>query len=98
MTLVLVVAARSTRSATGRKARAVHSIPVTSTPTLLRKLGLLSATALVISNMIGVGVFGTTGFIAGDLGTPNLVLLIWVVGALCALCGAICYSELGINF
>jgi APA family basic amino acid/polyamine antiporter len=71
---------------------------VTSTPTLLRKLGLLSATALVISNMIGVGVFGTTGFIAGDLGTPNLVLLIWVVGALCALCGAVCYSELGINF
>src|SRR5271155_868961 len=47
--------------------------------------------------MIGVGIFGTTGFLAGDLGAPKLVLWIWVVGALTALLGAICYSELGIN-
>ncbi len=47
--------------------------------------------------MIGVGIFGTTGFLAGDLGSPSLVLWIWVAGALCALLGAMCYSELGIN-
>ncbi|MBM3793834.1 MAG: amino acid permease [Acidobacteria bacterium] len=67
-------------------------------PELLRQIGLISASALVVSNMIGTGVFGTTGFLAGDLGSPSIVLWIWVVGALCALLGAFCYSELGVNF
>ena len=58
---------------------------------------MVSATALVVSNMIGVGIFTSTGFLAGQLGSPQLVLWIWVVGAVCALCGALCYSELGIN-
>src|SRR5262249_15055425 len=69
-----------------------------SSLTLLRQLGLVSATALVVSNMVGTGIFTTTGFLAGDLGSPSVVLWIWVVGALCAFLGAICYSELGINF
>src|SRR5271165_6486987 len=47
--------------------------------------------------MIGTGIFTTSGFLAGDLGSPNLVLGIWVVGAICAFLGAICYSELGVN-
>jgi APA family basic amino acid/polyamine antiporter len=66
--------------------------------TLLRQLGIVSATALVISNMVGTGIFTTTGFLARDLGDAKLVLSIWVVGALFALTGAFCYSELGINF
>ncbi len=66
--------------------------------TLLRQFGVISATALVVSNMVGTGIFTTTGFLAGDLGDPGLVLTIWVVGALFALAGALCYSELGINF
>src|SRR5690242_11855753 len=65
---------------------------------LVRQLGVVSATALVISNMIGTGIFGTTGFLAGQLGTPGLVLSIWGVGAICALLGSFCYSELGINY
>ena len=69
----------------------------TAKPSLLRQLGVVSATALVVSNMIGTGIFTTTGFLAGDLGSPELVIWIWVVGAICALCGAFCYSELGIN-
>jgi len=69
-----------------------------SSYTLARRLGLASATALVISNMIGTGIFTTTGFLAGDLGSPLLVLLCWVIGAACALLGAVCYSELAINF
>jgi APA family basic amino acid/polyamine antiporter len=47
--------------------------------------------------MIGTGIFTTSGFLAGDLGSPTLVLWIWVVGAICAFLGAICYSELGVN-
>ncbi len=65
---------------------------------LLRQLGFISATALVISNMVGTGIFATTGFMAGDLGAARLILLAWFVGAVFALCGALSYSELGINF
>ena len=65
---------------------------------LLRQLGLVSATALVVSNMVGTGIFTGTGYLAKDLGSPNLVLWIWVVGGIVAFLGAICYSELGINF
>ena len=67
-------------------------------PGLLRQLGLFSATALVISNMVGTGIFGATGFMAGDLGSPELILACWAVGALFAFAGALSYSELGINF
>jgi len=52
----------------------------------------------VVSNMVGTGIFTTTGFLAGDLGEPSLVLIIWLAGALFALSGAFCYSELGVNF
>ncbi|HSP67820.1 MAG TPA: amino acid permease, partial [Bryobacteraceae bacterium] len=65
---------------------------------LLRQLGLVSATALVVSNMVGTGIFTGTGFLASELGSPNLIFSIWVVGGIIAFLGAICYSELGINF
>ncbi len=74
--------------------------PITQIPRpgLLRQIGFFSATALVISNMVGTGIFATTGFMAGDLGSPRLILACWGVGALFALAGALSYSELGINF
>ena len=65
---------------------------------LLRQLGLVSATALVVSNMVGMGIFTTTGFMARDLGSAPVILAVWLVGALFALAGALSYSELGINF
>ena len=65
---------------------------------LLRQLGFFSATALVISNMVGTGIFASTGFMAGDLGSAGLILACWTVGALFAVAGALSYSELGINF
>jgi len=65
---------------------------------LLRQLGLVSATALVVSNMIGTGIFATTGFQAGDLGDGRLILAVWAIGALFALCGALSYAELAVNF
>ncbi len=67
-------------------------------PGLLRQLGLYSASALVISNMVGTVIFGSTGFMAGDLGSAQLILACWAVGALFAFAGALSYSELGINF
>jgi basic amino acid/polyamine antiporter, APA family len=69
-----------------------------SKPALLRQLGFFSAIALVISNMVGMGIFGTTGFMAADLGSAGLILACWAVGAAFAFAGALSYSELGINF
>ncbi len=62
---------------------------------LPRKLGLFSLTNIVIANMIGAGIFTTSGLLMGDLGNPFLMLLLWVVGGLIALCGALSYGELG---
>src|SRR3982751_3869155 len=67
-------------------------------PGLLRQIGFFSATALVISNMVGPGIFATTGLLAADLGSARLILACWTVGAFIALAGALSYSELGINF
>lgn len=67
-------------------------------PALLRQLGLVSATALVVSNMIGTGIFTGTGFLAAQLGSTNLIFWIFIVGGLSAFLGAMCYAELGVNF
>ncbi len=56
---------------------------------------LRSATALVIANMIGAGIFTTTGFQAADLGHPLIIFALWVIGGILALLGALCYAELG---
>jgi APA family basic amino acid/polyamine antiporter len=66
-------------------------------PSLRRELKFSHATAIVVANMIGTGIFTTTGFLAGDLGRPSLVLGIWVVGAFIAVAGCLCYSEMGVN-
>lgn len=57
-------------------------------------LGLASAAALVVANTIGAGVFSTSGFLLGDLHSPGRVLGAWAVGAVIALCGALCYGAL----
>lgn len=45
--------------------------------------------------MIGAGIFTTTGFQAASLGDPVTIYGLWLVGGVLALCGALCYSELG---
>jgi APA family basic amino acid/polyamine antiporter len=72
------------------------STPIAS-PQLRRRLGVWSATALVVSNMVGTGIFTSTGFMAGDLGGAGLILLAWAVGAGFAFSGALVYSELAVN-
>ncbi len=62
---------------------------------LPRSIGYFTATSVVIANVIGSGIFTTTGFLARDLGSPFAILAIWLVGAVLALAGALCYSELG---
>lgn len=62
---------------------------------LVRQLGLLPVTSIVIANMIGAGIFTTSGLLMQDLGSPVLMVVLWFAGGVLALCGALCYGELG---
>jgi len=59
-----------------------------------RHFGPTTLAALVVANMIGAGVFTTSGFALADLGSPTRVLAAWVVGGIIATCGAIGYGAL----
>lgn len=65
---------------------------------LPRKLKLFSLTNIVIGDMIGAGIFTTSGLLLAQLHSPMLLLLLWVVGGFIALSGALSYGELGANF
>jgi APA family basic amino acid/polyamine antiporter len=60
----------------------------------VRRLGAVTATLLVVANMVGTGVFTTTGFLVRDIGSAPAVLIVWLVGGILALCGALAYGEL----
>src|SRR6476469_7472861 len=59
-----------------------------------RTVGLGTATAVVIANIIGTGVFTSLGFQLIDIQSGFALLLLWVVGGVVSLCGALCYGEL----
>ncbi|HRW74328.1 MAG: amino acid permease [Lewinellaceae bacterium] len=67
-------------------------------PSLTRKIGARSATALVIANMIGTGVFTSLGFQLADTTNTVSILLLWCLGGAIALAGAFSYAELGAAF
>ncbi|MCZ6895057.1 MAG: amino acid permease [Gammaproteobacteria bacterium] len=58
------------------------------------RFGLLTLVGLVVANMIGAGVFTTSGLALADLGTPDRVMLAWLTGGLLAVCGALSYGAL----
>jgi len=62
---------------------------------LERRLGLFPVTNIVIANIIGTGIFTTSGLLIRDLLNPGLMITLWIFGGVTALCGALCYSELG---
>lgn len=57
-------------------------------------ISLITATAVVVANMIGTGVFTSLGFQVGPLPSGFVIMMLWVVGGVCAFCGAVCYGEL----
>mgnify|MGYP003623896923 FL=1 len=59
------------------------------------KFGLFTASAFVIANMIGTGVFTSLGFLLGNTTNFVAVMLLWLFGGVIALCGALVYGELG---
>jgi basic amino acid/polyamine antiporter, APA family len=63
-----------------------------------RTVSWVTATAIVIADMVGVGVFTSLGFQVSDITSDFSLILLWVVGGIAALCGAFCYAELAAMF
>lgn len=61
---------------------------------LKRQIGLATAAAVVVGEVVGVGIFLTPAGMTKSLGSPLLVLFVWLLSGLLALSGALCYGEL----
>jgi APA family basic amino acid/polyamine antiporter len=66
--------------------------------TLPRRLGLASASALVVGEVIGVGIFLTPAGMAKSLGSPAWLLAVWLVMGAVTLAGALCFGALAARF
>ncbi len=64
-------------------------------PELIRGLGRRDATALVVGTIIGTGIFLKTTAMAQSVGSPQWVLVAWIVAGVMSLAGALAYAELG---
>ncbi len=59
------------------------------------RISAFTATCIVVANMVGTGVFTSLGFQVADFRSPFVLMALWVVGGVGALCGALSYGELG---
>lgn len=63
-----------------------------------QKIGFATAISLVIANMIGTGVFTSLGFQVLDIESGFAIMMLWIVGGILSLCGALTYGEIGSAF
>jgi len=68
---------------------------MTSGPREKQTISPLTATCIVVANMVGTGIFTSLGFQVGGLPSGFAIMAIWIAGGICALCGALSYAELG---
>ncbi len=61
---------------------------------LERKFGLTTAVAVVVGEVVGAGIFLTPSLMARELGSPLLLLLVWLVMGASAIGGALCFGAL----
>ena len=62
------------------------------------KIGFNTAVSIVIANMIGTGVFTSLGFQVTGIEGGFSIIMLWVIGGILALCGALTYGEIGSAF
>ena len=67
-------------------------------PTLARRIGFWSATGLVVGITIGSGIFRTPAVVAARVPDPTLMILVWLLGGVISLCGALTVAELAATF
>ena len=63
---------------------------------MLKKISAVTATNLVVANMVGTGVFTSLGFQVAGINSDLALLGLWVIGGIVSLCGALSYSELAV--
>ena len=68
---------------------------MSTTTSLAKKIGFWSATSIIIGSIIGSGVFMKPASMAGQLGSPIWLTIVWVIAGLFSLFGALIYAELG---
>jgi basic amino acid/polyamine antiporter, APA family len=73
-------------------------MPLTNSGQLKRQIGVRTATALVVGEVIAVGIFLTPAGMAKSLGSPFWLLTVWVAMGAMAACGALCYGELAARY
>lgn len=61
---------------------------------LPRRLGLWATTAVVVGTIIGSGIFRVPASVAAEVGSPTAIILVWVLGGVISLCGALALAEL----
>lgn len=66
--------------------------------TLPRRFGIWAALAMIVAEVMGVGIFLTPAGMVRTLGSPTLVLGVWALMGLLSVAGALCYAELGTRF
>jgi amino acid transporter len=78
-----------------------HTVPLSLTaqddpdPQLAKSISLFSGVALIVSSIIGSGIFASPGPVLKYVDSVGMALIVWVVAGLLALTGALCYAELG---
>ena len=65
---------------------------------ITKKISIYTASAIVIANMIGTGVFTSVGFQLASVQNTWSIVLLWLAGGVLALFGAFAYAELGTHF
>ena len=70
------------------------TVSAEETVELKRQLGLTSAILIIIADVIGTGIFVTTGSVLGMTQSAPIVLVLWTLGGIIAITGSLCYAEL----
>src|SRR5215470_16444704 len=71
-----------------------NSAPPDELAVKIARVSTITATAIAVADMIGIGVFTSLGFQVREIPSGFSLLMLWVVGGLTALCGALSYAEL----
>ncbi len=72
------------------------AVPRASSPRA--RVTLATAVAIAVADMIGIGVFTSLGFQVGDIPSGFSLMMLWLIGGIAALSGALCYAELAAAF
>ena len=65
---------------------------------LAKTIGIWSATTIVIGSIIGSGIFMKPATMAAQLGSPYMLIIVWLVAGVISICGAMAFAELGTMF